>query len=88
MDLGNFGGHEVFNSFGGQTNHQTFKATCRLLVLRKFVVIIVLINQELYRYSATLPSGRLATSELGTKVFFHQIFAFKRSDPIAPQSLK
>ena len=45
MDLGNFGGHEVFNSFGGQTNHQTFKATCRLLVLRKFVVIIVLINQ-------------------------------------------
>ena len=45
MDLGNFGGHEVFNSFGGQTNHQTFKATCRLLVLRKFVVIIVLTNQ-------------------------------------------
>ena len=45
MDLGNFGGHEVFNSFGGQTNHQTFKVTCRLLVLRKFVVIIVLINQ-------------------------------------------
>ena len=22
MDLGNFGGPEVFNSFGGRTNHQ------------------------------------------------------------------
>ena len=38
MDLGNFGGHEVFNSFGGRTNHQTSKATCRLLVLRKICI--------------------------------------------------
>ena len=44
MDLGNYGGHEVFNSFGGQTNHQMSKATCRSLVLRKFVLITVLIN--------------------------------------------
>ena len=68
MDLGNFGGHEVFNSFGVQTNHQTSKATCRLLVLRTFVLLTLLISQQLYRYPVTLPSGRLATSELGTKV--------------------
>ena len=41
MDLGNFGGHEVFNSFGGRTNHQTSKATCRSLVLRTFVLLTV-----------------------------------------------
>ena len=84
MDLGNFGGHDVLNSFGGQINPQTSKATCKSPVLRKICIThsfgqSVIGTQSLSHQKDSPPVS------LAPKC---KICAFKWSDPIVSQSLK
>ena len=84
MDLGNFGGHEVLNSFGGQTNPQTSKATFKSPVLRK-ICITHSFEQSVIGTQSLCHQKDSPPVSLAPKC---KNCALKWSDPIVSQSLK